>query len=51
MKTHKSKEQYYVLFIFKNNKYINDYDPWGYHIVNFRLNIVAWGDIKEWSRY
>jgi hypothetical protein len=51
MKTHKSKEQYYVLFVFKNNKYINDYDPWGYHIVNFRLNIVAWGDVKEWSRY
>ena len=51
MKTHESKEQYYVLFVFKNDKYIDDYDPWGYHIVNFRLNIVAWGDVKEWSRY
>jgi hypothetical protein len=46
-KPHKSREQYYVFFVFKNvNEHI-DFPLWTYTLTNFRNNIVSWGDVTE----
>ncbi len=49
-KPHESKEQYYVMFVFKNisdNVYTENYIPGKYQLVNFRNNMIAWGDVGE----
>jgi hypothetical protein len=47
-KPHGSKEQYYVMFVFKNlNK---KFKPFEYFIVNFRCNIIPWGDTGELTK-
>jgi len=46
-KPHKSREQYYVFFVFKNvNEHI-DFPLWTYTLTNFRNNIVSWSDVTE----
>ena len=47
-KPHKSKEQYYVMFVFK--KLQADYKPHEYFIVNFRCNKIPWGDTGELTK-
>ena len=47
-KPHKSKEQYYVMFVFK--KLQTDYKPHEYFIVNFRCNKIPWGDTGELTK-
>jgi hypothetical protein len=52
-KPHESKEQYYVMFVFKNtsdNVYTENYIPGKYQLVNFRNNMIAWGDVGEQRR-
>ena len=47
-KPHGSKEQYYVMFVFKNLK--TEYIPYKYFIVNFRCNKIPWGDTGELTK-
>jgi hypothetical protein len=47
-KPHESKEQYYVMFVFK--KLQADYKPHEYFIVNFRCNKIPWGDTGELTK-
>lgn len=47
-KPHKSKEQYYVMFVFKNLETV--YEPYKYFIVNFRCNKIPWGDTGELTK-
>jgi hypothetical protein len=47
-KPHQSKEQYYVMFVFK--KLQADYKPHEYFIVNFRCNKIPWGDTGELTK-
>lgn len=47
-KPHKSEEQYYVMFVFKNLK--TKYIPYKYFIVNFRCNKIPWGDTGELTK-
>jgi len=47
-KPHDSKEQYYVMFVFK--KLQADYKPHEYFIVNFRCNKIPWGDTGELTK-
>ena len=48
-KPHKSKEQYYVMFVFKY--YDDDKSiPYKYFIVNFRCNKIPWGDTGELTK-
>jgi len=52
-KPHPSQEQYYVMFVFKNtsdNIYIENYIPGKYQLVNFRNNMIPWGDVGEQRR-
>lgn len=46
-KTHKSKEQYYIFFIFKNENQFFDFPLFTYTLTNFRNNIVNWGTVIE----
>jgi len=45
---HRSKEQYYVMFVFKQLE--TSYKPYEYIIVNFRCNKIAWGDVGELTK-
>ena len=47
-KPHRSNEQYYVMFVFKNLK--NTFPPCKYFIVNFRCNKIPWGDTGELTK-
>jgi hypothetical protein len=49
-KPHQSKEQYYVLLVFKN---INNEKKsvLKYFLLNFRCNYVRWGTVIEWHRF
>jgi hypothetical protein len=47
-KPHESKEQYYVMFVFK--KLNHKFKPFEYFIVNFRCNIIPWGDTGELTK-
>ena len=50
---HKSKEQYYVMFVFKYNgniDNINNFIRYKYIIINFRVNLIYWGDVSELTR-
>ena len=48
-KPHESKEQYYVMFVFKY--YDDDKSiPYKYFIVNFRCNKIPWGDTGELTK-
>jgi len=45
---HKSKEQYYVMFVFKQLG--TEYKPYEFIIVNFRCNKISWGDVGELTK-
>lgn len=47
-KPHKSKEQYYVMFVFK--KLNVSFKAFKYFIVNFRCNKIPWGDTSELTK-
>ena len=50
---HESKEQYYVMFVFKYNGnyyHINNFIRYKYIIINFRVNLIYWGDVSELTR-
>jgi hypothetical protein len=44
---HKSKEQYYIYFIFKNEIENFNFPLYTYTLTNFRNNIVNWGTVTE----
>ena len=49
-KPHRSKEQYYVMFVFKNLNQKFKFKPFKYFIVNFRCNAIPWGDTGELTK-
>jgi hypothetical protein len=49
-KPHNSKEQYYVMFVFKNLNQKFKFKPFKYFIVNFRCNAIPWGDTGELTK-
>jgi hypothetical protein len=46
-KPHKSREQYYIFFVFKNKNKFFDFPLHTYTLTNFRNNIVNWGTVTE----
>ena len=46
---HKSKEQYYVMLVFRDNNEPSMKSK--YFLLNFRCNYVRWGTVTEWHRF
>ena len=49
-KAHESKEQYYVMLVFKNSSGVEETTV-KYFLLNFRCNSIRWGTVSEYHRF